>query len=178
MNDMGYVSDRLAGITQISDLARQIESFELTDEERALLATEGDLEKAKQKFPELSAKATEIWNRSVRMLENGEVEMLHPLHPSYPWPHKVRRAQNPNLEALIPRLENFSGWSSDEERAKAEETRDLLDLFGEVEPEADQVAYLMTTPAKDWPKEVREMLAELIENQAFDMNVSLTEMSG
>jgi len=178
MNDRGYVSDRLAGITQISDLARQIESYELTDEERALLASAATKEEAQQKFPDLSAKATEIWNRSVRMLENGDVEMLSPYHPSYPWPHKVRRAQNPNLEALIPRLENFSGWSNDEERAKAEETRDLLDLFGEVEPEPDQVAYLMTTPAKDWPKEVQNMLSELIDGQTFDMNVAATQMPG
>ena len=177
MNDMGYVSDRLTGIMDVSDLARHIESFELTDEERALLATAATKEEAQQKFPELSAKATEIWNRSFRMLENGEVEMLSPYHPSYPWPHKVRRVQNPDLESLIPRLESFSGWDNDAERAAAEEMRDMLDLIGELEPEADQVAYLMSTPAKDWPKEVQNMLAELIDNQVFDMNVAITQKS-
>jgi hypothetical protein len=177
MNDMGYVSDRLAGIMQVSDLVRHIESFELTDEERASLASAATKEEAQQKFPELSAKATEIWSRAVRMLENGEVEMLHPLHPSYPWPHQIRRAQNPDLESLIPRLENFSGWDNDEERAAAEYIRDQLDLVSELEPEPDQVAYLMTTPAKDWPKEVQNLLSELIDGQTFDMNVPQSQRS-
>lgn len=175
MNDMGYVSDRLTGIMRVSDMARHIESFELTDEERALLASAATMEEAQQKFPDLSARATEIWNRASRMLQNGEVEMLSPYHPSYPWPHKVQRAQNPDLESLIPRLENFSGWSSDEERAKAEDIREMLDLVCELEPEEDQVAYLMTTPAKDWPEEVQKLLAELIDGQTFDLKVAVAQ---
>ncbi|MEI6072704.1 MAG: hypothetical protein WCS31_12980 [Verrucomicrobiae bacterium] len=66
---MGYVSDRLTGIMRVSDMVRKMEAEELTQKERDLLASAPTLEKRNQQFPELSAKATAIFQRAIAAVE-------------------------------------------------------------------------------------------------------------
>ena len=72
MNDMGYVSDRLTGIMRVSDLVKQIKEKEMTPEERSQLLEAKTLEERSKMHPELSARATAIFNRAVAQIEEED----------------------------------------------------------------------------------------------------------
>jgi hypothetical protein len=86
--------------------------------------------------------------------------------------------QNSSPSTSIPHLENFSGWENKAEQVAEEMAGAQLNNSEdpELKPplQPSQVAYLMRTPAKNWPKEVQELLAEWIESGRFDMETAAT----